>query len=72
MYNPNKSPPCYKCPKRTSKCHSTCKDYADWKTERDEYLAEQRKQRDITAQLNNAEVERYAKAKKRNNRRKWR
>lgn len=22
--------PCYKCPKRSTTCHSTCKDYDDW------------------------------------------
>lgn len=46
--------PCRPCvpPKRNSTCHSECKEYKDWKTEHDQYVAETRAQRDLQRIMN--------------------
>lgn len=34
-----KKPPCHKCQVRHFKCHAKCKEYFDWKAERDQVSA---------------------------------
>ena len=58
MYKERK-PPCHQCQKRKVKCHSNCKDYKDWKAERDEFMAENRKRKEIDNKLKDTEIQRH-------------
>lgn len=62
MYKETK-PPCYKCGKRHSNCHSTCPEYCDWQKERQEMLEERRKAQDLSRKLTDAEIQRHLKIK---------
>ena len=58
MYKETK-PPCYQCKNRKVGCHGNCKTYRDWKAERDEFIAENRKRRDIDHKLTDTEIQRH-------------
>lgn len=39
--------PCYQCEKRHPCCHASCRDYLDWKEERDAAKEAQRKAQEV-------------------------
>ena len=57
--------PCYQCEKRTAICHSKCKDYLDWKSDKSKKQAEINKKRDISRQLDDTNFQRIRKMQER-------
>jgi hypothetical protein len=62
--------PCKDCQKRTMACHSSCKDYKDWKADHDNRKAEIVEKERVEYQLRAAKIEfvtEYKKCKRRKN-----
>jgi hypothetical protein len=64
------TPPCKDCQKRTMACHTSCKDYKDWKAEHDKRKAEIVDNVRIESQLTTAKIEFIAEYKRRTKRKK--
>lgn len=59
---------CKNCNKRQIGCHSTCKEYIDWKTERDRVNEIARKKRQAEAEMIDAKVRACEKTRRKKKR----
>ena len=64
------TPPCKDCQKRTMACHTSCKDYKNWKADHDNRKAEIVEKERTANQIKAAKIEfvtEYKKRKRRKN-----